>query len=85
MAKDIGCLTCHTEQSNDLGPTLNGVWGSEVALADGRFVTADAEYIRRSIVNPPADVVAGYEGTMPFFPLNEEEVDMLVEWVRTLE
>ena len=43
LAKDIGCLTCHTEQSNDLGPTLYGLWGSEVALTDGSFVTADAD------------------------------------------
>ena len=84
LAKDVGCLTCHTEQSNDLAPTLHGLWGTQVALTNGSSVTADAEYVRRAIVNPPADVVAGWDPTMPFFPLDQEEVDMLVEWVRSL-
>lgn len=84
LAKDIGCLSCHTEVSNDLAPTLNGLWESQVPLADGTTVVADAEYVRRAIVNPPSDVVAGWDATMPAFYLDQEEVDQLVEYVRSL-
>lgn len=85
LAQDIGCFACHADTSNDLAPTLHGLWGTEVPLADGTTVVADSDYVRRSIVNPPADVVAGWEPRMPFFPLNEDEVDLLVEYVRSLE
>lgn len=85
LAKDIGCFSCHAETSNEMAPTLHGLWGTSVALDDGSTVIADAEYVRHAIVNPPAEVVSGWSGAMPFFPLNEEEVDQLVEWVRSLQ
>ena len=81
---DVGCHACHQDTSNDLAPTLVGLWETQVALNDGTTVVADAQYVRSSIVNPPADVVAGWEPRMPFFPLNEEEVDVLVQYVRSL-
>ena len=81
---DVGCQTCHQEPSSDLAPTLVGIWESQVALNDGTTVIADADYVRRSIVNPPADVVAGWEPSMPFFPLDQDEIDVLVEYVRSL-
>lgn len=81
---DVGCQTCHQDTSNDLAPTLVGIWESQVALNDGTTVIADADYVRRSIVNPPADVVAGWNSSMPFFPLDQDEIDVLVEYVRSL-
>lgn len=85
LAADVGCLACHTETDTSVAPTLHGIWGSEVDLADGRTVTVDESYVRRSITEPTADVVAGYGPTMPRLPLDESEVDLLVEWVRSLE
>jgi cytochrome c oxidase subunit II len=85
LAADVGCLACHAETDTGVAPTLHGIWGSEVELADGRTVTVDEDYVRRSITDPTADVVAGYGPTMPRLPLDEAEVDMLVEWVRSLE
>lgn len=67
-----------------MAPTLVGLWETQVALSDGSTVIADAEYVRRSIVNPPADIVAGWEPRMPFFPLDQDDVDTLVEYVRSL-
>ncbi len=81
---DVGCHTCHQQTSNDLAPTLVGLWETQVTLNDGTTVEADAQYVRRSIVNPPVEVVAGWEPRMPFFPLTEEEVDLLVDYVRSL-
>lgn len=81
---DVGCQTCHQDTSTDLAPTLVGLWETQVALEDGTTVIADADYVRRSIVNPPSDVTAGWEPTMPFFPLDPDEIDVLVEYVRSL-
>ncbi len=84
LAADVGCLACHTETSTSIAPTLHGIWGMDVELADGRVVTVDEEYVRRAITDPAATVVAGYGPTMPRLPLAESEVDQLVEWVRSL-
>lgn len=84
LAADAGCLACHTESSTELAPTLHGRWGTEVALADGRTVTIDEEYVRRSITDPSADVAVGYQPTMPLVPLDEGEIERLVEWVESL-
>lgn len=84
LAADVGCLACHTDSDTSMAPTLHGIWGTEVELADGSVVTVDEAYVRRSITDPAADVVAGYGPTMPPVPLEETEVDQLVEWVRSL-
>ena len=84
VAAEVGCLTCHQEASTGVAPTLHGIWGTDVDLADGRTVTVDEEYVSRSIEEPGADIVAGYEAIMPVFPLEPDEVDSLVEWVRSL-
>jgi cytochrome c oxidase subunit 2 len=62
-----------------------GIWGTDVQLADGRSVTVDDAYVRRSITEPGADVVEGYNPIMPTLPLTDDEVDRLVDWVRSLE
>ena len=84
LALEVGCPACHGETDSDLAPTLEGVWGSEVLLEDGRTVIADEVYVRTSITDPGADIVAGYAGRMPTFSLTDAEVDRLVEYVRDL-
>lgn len=84
LAADIGCLSCHTDETTSLAPTWQGLAGSEVELEDGTTVVADTEYLRRSIVEPHADIVAGYGPTMPMFHLDEEEVDLLVAYIEEL-
>ncbi|HEU4895893.1 MAG TPA: c-type cytochrome [Acidimicrobiia bacterium] len=84
LAAEVGCLSCHQETSTDVAPSLHGIWATDVELADGRTVTVDEEYVTRSIQEPGADIVAGYEAIMPVFPLDPDEVDSLVDWVRSL-
>jgi len=57
-----GCSACHSlSGSAGAGPTLKGLAGSSVALADGSTVTADAAYLARAITDPDAQVVKGYQ------------------------
>jgi cytochrome c oxidase subunit 2 len=83
----LGCSTCHRGDAGARGPNLAGVYGSKVQLADGRQVIADDGYIRESIQNPPAKVVAGFQPIMPSFQgqISEEGILQLLEYVKHLK
>ena len=79
------CITCHSlDGSKKTGPTFKGLFGHPVALKDGGSVTADEEYIRKSIVEPGSQIVAGYDPVMPVFAgtLSAEDIDALVAFVK---
>lgn len=84
VAGDLGCVACHTDTDTDLGPTWNGIWGSSVELEDGSIVTVDEAYVRRSIEEPQAEIVAGYGASMPLIPMSEEEKSALVDYIESL-
>jgi len=83
---DLACINCHHLNDQGRCPNLRGLFGSQVPLADGTTVKADEEYIRESIVNPSAKVVAGYQNIMPTFQglVTEEGVLQLIEYIRSL-
>jgi cytochrome c oxidase subunit II len=78
-----GCATCHGQQ----GPTMAGLFGSERTLADGSKVIADKDYLRESILNAPAKLVAGFPPIMPSYrgQLNEEQVSQLIVYIKSLK
>lgn len=81
------CSLCHSTDGTKLtAPTLKGLWGTKVPLADGTHVVADEAYVRESILNPGAKSVAGYLPVMPPFKvmLLPDEVDALVAYVRSI-
>lgn len=82
----VGCSGCHAEGSAVRAPSLAGLFGRQVPLADGRSATADAAYVRDSILLPRKDVAAGYAPIMPDFAglLDQEEVEALVAYIRSL-
>ena len=82
----LACITCHSSTSAGRGPALNGVWGHTVQLANGNTVTADASYVRESILNPTAKIVAGYQPLMPTFQgqVTEEQLLALIEYIKGL-
>jgi cytochrome c oxidase subunit 2 len=65
---------------------LTGIFGKQVELQDGRTVLADEAYIRESIVNPQAKIVAGFQPLMPTFQglVSEEQLLQLISYVRSL-
>ncbi|HET9857586.1 MAG TPA: cytochrome c, partial [Chthoniobacterales bacterium] len=80
------CMTCHSiDGSEGIGPTLKGVYGRQTKLTNGSTITADDVYLRESIVNPSATVVAGFDDVMPKPELTDEEVHQIVEYLKTLK
>ena len=84
---DKACVTCHLSDGKGRAPSLNGVYGANVLLADGTTVTADDTYIRESILQPMAKLVAGYQPLMPTFQgqLTEEQILALTAYIKSLE
>lgn len=80
------CNTCHRPDSLARGAPLEGLFGKPVQLADGRTVVADESYIRESILNPNAKLVAGFQPIMPTFQglVSEEELLQLVSYIKSL-
>ena len=81
------CATCHLSNGTGRAPSLNGVYGGTVHLADGSNVTADDGYIRESILVPNAKIVAGYQPLMPAFQgqLTEEQIMSLTAYIKSLQ
>jgi cytochrome c oxidase subunit II len=84
---NFGCATCHKADGKGPGPSLVGVYGSQVELNDGRKVPADDNYLRESVMVSTAKVVKGYQPIMPPFQglVNEEQLMQLIAYVKTLK
>jgi mono/diheme cytochrome c family protein len=83
---ELGCIACHGAVAGALGPSLTGVFGHQVDLADGSKVSADEAYVRESILEPMAKVVAGYAPVMPAFKgiVTDDQLDKLVAYIKSL-
>ncbi|MCA9972298.1 MAG: cytochrome c oxidase subunit II [Anaerolineales bacterium] len=85
---DLGCSSCHAQADDESrGPTLAGVYGSQVLLAGGQTVLADAAYLRESILQPSAKIVATYQDIMPPFAgqVSEEALLALISYIQSLQ
>jgi cytochrome c oxidase subunit 2 len=86
LFQDLACVNCHKADGTGRCPSLVGLFGKTVQLASGGTVKADEAYIRESILQPSAKVVAGYQPVMPTFQglVTEEGVLQLIEYVKSL-
>lgn len=85
VARSNGCTACHgTEGEGGIGPAWQGLMGSQVELADGRTTTADPEYIKRSIQEPEADLVADYTTKMPKTELDADQIDAVIAYIEEI-
>lgn len=84
LFEQLGCNTCHTPEGKSGVPPLEGLYGSEVKLQNGKTVVADDAYLRESILGPEA--IVGYPPTMPTYQgqMNEEEVLQLIAYIKSL-
>lgn len=82
----LGCSTCHPGGGAGTGPSLIGLSDGQVELQSGETITADRTYIRRSILHPGEQVVAGYSNVMPGFEgqVSDSELNQLVAYIHSL-
>jgi cytochrome c oxidase subunit 2 len=81
------CVSCHSADEHARAPVLENLFGKQVPLKSGGVVTADENYIRESILNPAAKVVAGWEPIMPTFKgqVDEMDINALVAYFKSLK
>ncbi len=85
LATEKGCSACHTfDGTAGIGPTWKGTYGRLVTLNDGSQVLADDAYLEKSIREPAAEVVAGFENIMIAPDLSETELGQLLQLIREL-
>lgn len=92
IMQNIGCFACHTIDGTKLvGPSFKGIWGEEQNVVTGketRQVKVDEDYIKRSIYDPNADVVEGFnKGLMLSYEgqLSEDDMNNIIEYLKTLK
>ncbi len=81
-----GCAGCHAAESRFHAPQLEGIYGRQVPLDDGRFVIANEQYLRDAVLDPQREIAAGYEPVMPSYrgQLNEADLLDLLAYLRSL-
>jgi cytochrome c oxidase subunit II len=92
IMQSIGCFACHSIDGSKLvGPSFKGIWGATHTVVTGRDerqVVVDEDYIRRSIYDPNADVVKGFNrGLMLTYEgqLSDGDIANIIEYLKTLE
>ena len=83
----LACSTCHVANGSGRGPSLVGVYGSKITLADGSTAVADEGYLRESILESQRKTVAGYQQIMPTFQgiVTEEDLASLIEYIKSMQ
>jgi cytochrome c oxidase subunit 2 len=87
LLDQLRCTNCHAGGgANARCPPLENLYGNPVRLADGSTVVADDEYLRESVLNPAAKVVAGYQPIMPSYEgqLGEEGILRVIAEIKAL-
>lgn len=82
-----GCLGCHSVDGTRLiGPSLKNVFGEEQLLTDGTRVIADENYLKESIYDPAAKVVASFTPQMPTYKtsLKDKDVNAIIVYLKSI-
>jgi mono/diheme cytochrome c family protein len=93
LSQLYGCAACHAvtaDAPSGLGPSWKGLYGSQRSYAKGVLrAVADDAYLRESILQPTAKVVAGYErgeAGMPSYAgvLTDAQIESILLYIRSL-
>jgi cytochrome c oxidase subunit 2 len=87
LYQTLGCASCHgANGEGGRGPTLAGIFGNNQTLQTGGTVRVDEGYIRQSILNPQAQLVAGFGPIMPTFQgqVSEDQLVQLIAYIKSL-
>ncbi len=87
LYETYGCKACHTlDGTPGIGPSWKGLYGRHETFTDGTNAVAEENYIRESIVDPQAKIVAGFGPVMPTFKgkLKDAEITAIIEYIKSL-
>ena len=89
LIKANGCIACHSlDGSKIVGPSFKGLYGRKthiVSESGEKEIEANDEYIRKSIVDPNAEVVKGFnKGLMQSYKekISPEGLDKIVDYFK---
>jgi cytochrome c oxidase subunit 2 len=86
-----GCLGCHTtDGTKKVGPSFKGIFGKKIIVITNdkaREITVDEEYMRRSMLEPDADIVKGFPDIMPSQKgvLTDNDIKTIIKYITSLE
>lgn len=90
IIKANACLTCHSlDGTKVVGPSFKGLYGSKrIVITDQgeKEVEANDDYIKRSITDPNAEIVKGFnKGLMQPYKdvIKGEDLDKIVDYFRS--
>jgi len=87
VSAEQGCLKCHSvDGSRHIGPTWVDLYQRNQKLKDGKSVVADEGYLTKSMMDPAAQIVDGYQNVMPTYQgkMSPPEVAAVVEYIKSL-
>jgi len=91
LFQEKGCAACHSlDGTAKVGPTLQRVFGrKETVVTAGKEheIVVNEDYIKRSLLEPQADVVKGFPPIMPSQKglLKNDEIDAIIEYLKNLK
>jgi cytochrome c oxidase subunit 2 len=90
LLRQKDCLTCHSLDGKVMvGPTFKGIFGRTQMVKDPdgkeREITVDASSLEKSIRDPNAEIVKGYPAAMPPAALTDDELNRIVEFLKSLK
>lgn len=91
IIKKNACIACHSLDGSKLvGPSFKNVFDSpKTVIADGKkkSIVPDEDYVRRSVYDPGAEIVEGFnKGTMVSYKdqITEDELKAIIEYLKQL-
>jgi cytochrome c oxidase subunit 2 len=83
-AQGLGCAACHGLKGQgieNLGPSWQGLFGTDVTLVDGTVARVDRDYLVRSILEPDAELVSGFTLPMPPYTPEPDQLNSLLDYL----
>jgi cytochrome c oxidase subunit 2 len=89
ILEDKFCTTCHSIDGTPMvGPTFKAVYGIKRTVTDSEGneyeVTVDEDYLVTAIQDPMLEITKGYPPAMPKNPLTDTELQLVIDYIKSL-
>ena len=86
LVNEKACTACHAlDGSRGIGPSWVGIYGTTSRFADGTTALVDDAYLRRSMLEPAAQVVEGFDSVMAPAAVTDDQVLDIIALIRELQ